>query len=73
MRAHRISLNPDRADRLGNALTLRYQNSNLPQLGDNLFRLWLLLGIAVLLRAKTIALGGSLQRGWISTAPNKRG
>jgi hypothetical protein len=27
------------ADRLGNALTLRYQNINLPQLGDNLFRL----------------------------------
>src|SRR5204862_381002 len=30
---------PDRADRLRHALTLRGQNINLPQLGDDLFRL----------------------------------
>src|SRR5712675_3610476 len=30
---------PDRTDRLGHALALRGQNINLPQLGDDLFRL----------------------------------
>ena len=30
---------PDRADRFRYALTLRGQNINLPQLGDDLFRL----------------------------------